>query len=119
MGSVRGAGAGPELCHGCLQGHSALASTIIISGLRESRRPARERAVEAARARRPGGAGGVLTEMDQRAGDPRGEFAKSNAVRLDETRRVPVVSEAVVAGLSLMHRRSFGAGLVAVNEAGL
>ncbi len=39
--------------------------------------------------------------------------------RLDEIRKVPVVTPTMVAGLSLVDKRSYQAGLLGVNEAGL
>jgi hypothetical protein len=41
------------------------------------------------------------------------------AQRLDEMRRVPVMTATMIAGLSLVDERSYQAGLLGVNEAGL
>jgi hypothetical protein len=41
------------------------------------------------------------------------------AQRLDEIRRVPVLTAAMIAGLSLVDERSYQAGMLGVNEAGL
>jgi len=47
------------------------------------------------------------------------EPLESIAQRLDEIRKVPVLTATMIAGLSLVDERSYQAGLLGVNEAGL
>lgn len=60
-----------------------------------------------------------LKAFDRNAWMSRDEPLEAVATRLDQIRRVSVVTEAMVAGLLPVDKRSYDAGMLGVNEAGL
>ncbi|MBN1995914.1 hypothetical protein JW935_00080 [candidate division KSB1 bacterium] len=60
-----------------------------------------------------------LKTFDKQNWMGRDEPLEAIALRLDQIRRVPVVTETMIAGLSPLDERSYRAGLLGANEAGL
>jgi hypothetical protein len=60
-----------------------------------------------------------LKPFDKLSWMTRDEPLEGIAQRLDEIRKVPVMTPAMIAGLSLVDERSYRAGLLGVNKAGL